>query len=207
MSGYNIQVILFDADGVTQLPGDFNRYAEERYGWTEQQYQDFFHMLFRKDSYKEALRGNIDFIPVLAENLAEFGCDTDANDFMQEWMHRNIIIDIDLWAHIRKLRRNGIRCYLASNQERRRAEYMRNDLGYSHHFDGLYFSCEIGELKPTTAYFRRIIEKIGIPPASMLFFDDYEDSVEKAGSLGIHAKVYESFTNYLTTLREYGLTD
>ena len=84
MSDYNIQAILFDADGVTQFPGDFNQYTEERYGWTEQQYQDFFQGLFTKDSYKEALRGDADFIDVLNENLAEFNCDCDAGNFMHE---------------------------------------------------------------------------------------------------------------------------
>ena len=207
MSARNIQAVLFDADGVTQLTGDFSRYMEEQYGWSEEKYDEFFHVLFRKDGYKEALKGNIDFIPVLADILAEFGGGIDAEDFMHQWLHRNIVIDIDLWEHIGKLRSNGTKCYLASNQERHRAKYMRNDLGYSHHFDGLYFSCEIGELKPTTAYFRTIIEKIGLPPDDMLFFDDYEDSVEKAKSLGIYAKVYENFTNYLTILREYGLTN
>jgi putative hydrolase of the HAD superfamily len=208
VSGRDITVtaMLFDADGVTQLPGDFNQYTEKRYGWTDKEYQEFFHALFTKDDYKEALKGNIDFITVLASNLAEFGCDADAEDFMHEWLHRNIIINKDLWRHIERLHRNGVKCYLASNQEKRRARYMKNDLGYDRHFDGLYFSCEIGALKPTAVYFNRLIEEIGIEPVKMLFFDDYEESVISAGRLGINAEVYRDFTNYLKLVKHYGLT-
>jgi putative hydrolase of the HAD superfamily len=206
VSGHDITVVLFDADGVTQLPGDFNQYTEKWYGWSEKEYQEFFHALFTKDDYKEALKGNIDFITVLARNLAEFDYDADAEDFMHEWLHRNIIINKNLWRHIEKLRRNGVKCYLASNQEKHRARYMKNDLGYDGHFDGLYFSCEIGALKPTAAYFNRLIEEIGIEPAKMLFFDDYEESVISAGRLGIKAEVYRDFTNYLKLIKHYGLT-
>ena len=205
MSGYNIQAILFDADGVTQLPGDFILYTEERYGWTEQQYQDFFHTLFTKDSYKEALRGDADFIDVLADNLDEFDCDCNAGDFMYEWLHRNIVIDEELWRHIGKLRSNGTKCYLASNQEKRRAQYIRNDLGYERHFDRLFFSCELGVLKPLPDYFKKILEAISIPPTEVLFFDDYEDSVVTAESLGIKAEVYKDYSTYLEVIEGYGL--
>ena len=205
MSGYNIQAILFDADGVTQFPGDFNQYTEERYGWTEQQYQDFFQGLFTKDSYKEALRGDADFIDVLNDNLAEFNCNCDAENFMYEWLHRNIVIDEELRRHIGKLRGSGIKCYLTSNQEKRRAHYIRNDLDYERHFDGLFFSCELGVLKPLSDYFKKILEIIRIPPVEILFFDDYEESVTTACSLVINAKVYKDYTTYLKVIEDYGL--
>jgi putative hydrolase of the HAD superfamily len=205
MSSSNIQAVLFDADGVTQLTGDFLRYMEEQYGWSEEKYDEFFHVLFRKDGYKESLKGNVDFITVLAENLAEFECDCNAGDFMYEWLHRNIVIDEEMWRNIGKLRSNGTKCYLASNQEKRRAHYIRNDLGYERHFDGLFFSCELGVLKPLPSYFKKILEAIRIPPVNVLFFDDYEDSVITAESLGIKAEVYKDYSTYLEVIEGYGL--
>jgi putative hydrolase of the HAD superfamily len=204
-SSCDIKAILFDADGVTQLPGNFDQYAAEQYGWSEQQYQDFFRVLFWCESYKGSLTGDNDFVLVLARKLSEFNCSANAEQFMYEWFHRNIIINTDLWQHIERLRRNGLRCYVTSNQEKHRAHYMTSILGYASHFDGLYFSYELGALKPSTAYFDKIVESIQIQPSNLLFFDDFEDHVVSARSFGMNAEVYRSYSDYLETVKNYKL--
>ena len=80
---------IFNEDHIEKVISLVRKDIQEIYG-------EFFHVLFGKDEYKESLKGNVDFIPVLAENLVEFDCDVDAWDFLREWLHRNIIIDTEL---------------------------------------------------------------------------------------------------------------
>lgn len=54
-------------------------------------------------------------------------------------------------------------------------------------FDHLFASCEIGELKPDPGAFRHVLDRLGLEPAEILFFDDARLNIEAARELGLEA--------------------
>ena len=52
------------------------------------------------------------------------------------------------------------------------------------YFDAVYLSCELRELKPSEAIFRKVIADSGIVPAQTLFIDDGRKNVDAAQALG-----------------------
>ena len=90
---------------------------------------------------------------------------------------------------VTRLRESGIRCYLTSNQQRHRASFMSDTLGYWAHFDEEFYSCELGHVKPSRGYFERVLNAIGVRPDRMLFLDDHEVNISGARELGIRASI------------------
>ncbi|MHC4955059.1 MAG: HAD family hydrolase [Planctomycetota bacterium] len=82
------------------------------------------------------------------------------------------------------LRRRGLRCFLASNQQSYRANTMSNRLGYAETFDAEFYSFRIGARKPEAAYFRAILDEVDIEAGRMIFVDDHEPNVDAANELG-----------------------
>lgn len=58
------------------------------------------------------------------------------------------------------------------------------------HFDEIYTSSGIGHRKPAVQSFQVVVEKIGAPAESILFFDDLEENVVGARDAGMAAEVF-----------------
>jgi putative hydrolase of the HAD superfamily len=86
------------------------------------------------------------------------------------------------------LRRAGYGVHLATNQERHRGTYMHDVLGYRDRFDVSAYSWEVGAAKPDPEFFRRVVRRIGVPAAEVLFVDDSEANVEGARAAGLVAE-------------------
>ena len=58
-------------------------------------------------------------------------------------------------------------------------------------FRKCYFSFEMKTLKPSEAFYKAVMEDIGIDPADMLFIDDSQKNVDGAIQAGLPAVYYE----------------
>ena len=119
-----------------------------------------------------------------------------------------IEVDPEIADAVRALRRMGIACHLATNQESHTARYMSEVLGYSDLFDREFCSCQIGVMKPAGAYFRAILKEIRVEPSHVLFLDDNQVNVDSARKVGLHAAVFtlEAGLNELhRILGEFGI--
>lgn len=92
---------------------------------------------------------------------------------------------------IRAVRANGIKCYVASNQQTQRAKFMSAELGYSSAFDGELYSCNLGAAKPSERYFELALKAAGAEARSTLFIDDRPENVAGAQRVGLPAFVYD----------------
>ena len=97
----------------------------------------------------------------------------------------NIEVDEGVVELISALRRSGVTCCLASNQQAHRAHYMSGELGYRSLFDREFYSCRVGHAKPDAAYFEHILADLGLAPEQALFIDDVEPNVVSARQVGI----------------------
>jgi putative hydrolase of the HAD superfamily len=199
-----IQAVLFDADGVIQRrPRGWRDALGERLGFRGNP-GAFLADVF--DAETPALTGQSDFPQALSNLLARWHCRTTLDEALHTWTM--IEADPEITETIRALRRRGVRCYLASNQERYKARYMSKVLGYRRLFDTEFYSCHMGLKKPSGAYFRAVVSAIALPPNQLLFVDDLSVNVEAAREVGLHAVTFPRETGregLNRILGEYGL--
>ena len=203
-----IEAVLFDADGVLQTvsPGAPDRLAQ-LLPPADKDADGFIEELFEAE--RPTLADGSDVIPRFSALLRRRGSNADPGDILS--ILNSIDVHSDVLGVVARLRECGIKCYLASNQQRNRATYMSETLGYRERFDRQFYSCWVGYAKPSRAYFERVLAAIRLPPDRVLFLDDQEDNVAGAGELGIHASVFQLHRRVdnrralVRLLRSYGL--
>jgi putative hydrolase of the HAD superfamily len=191
-----ISTLLFDADGVLIRTELASRYFEEKYGINRK-----ITISFYKGPFLDCLLGKREMSDVLPDYLKQWGWQKTTEDFVQEWFDFENKVDVKLIAYIQKLRQKGIRCYVATNQERQRATYMLERMGFAESFDNLFASAHLGSAKPDAAFFEKLLRKLGIADKqSILFWDDMLVNVEAAQEFGIHAEHYSEFDQFKTMM-------
>lgn len=175
--------VLLDADGVLQdLPGGWYAAMEPFLG---DRAPEFLHRTWADE--KPTLAGDGDYLPMLEATLREYGVATPVAEVYAAVWHR---IDevASSFEVVAALRRAGYGVHLATNQERHRGTYMHDVLGYRDRFDVSAYSWEVGAAKPDPEFFRRVVRRIGVPAAEVLFVDDSEANVEGARAAGLVAE-------------------
>jgi putative hydrolase of the HAD superfamily len=202
----SIDVIFFDADGVIQYaPEDWSdvfarRLAFEHTDHVERFTADVFAAetacLSRMNGFDEALH-----------DVLKAWDRIDQTSFVLETM-LTIRPHLEVHEIIAAVRASGIRCYVASNQQTQRAEFMSNNLGYASMFDGELYSCNLGAAKPSESYFALALKSVGAEASSTLFIDDRPENVFSARRAGLHSFVYDGRSGVSTLksqLRDFGV--
>jgi putative hydrolase of the HAD superfamily len=178
-----LKAILLDADDVIQRrPAGWPAVLQQIVG-PEGDPDGFLGDVFSEED--PALYGDRDFIEALSDVRRRWNCPVPLAHLLHVWT----MIDVDphAIAVIRDLRRNGIQCHLASNQEVHKARFMSEVLGYRQLFDREFYSCHLGVAKPARAFFETVVDAVGEEPDRILFVDDRPDNVEAARHVGIRA--------------------
>jgi putative hydrolase of the HAD superfamily len=127
------------------------------------------------------------FINELSQTLKSWNLAEKLEDVVAAML--NIRTYEDNMSVVQSLRRKGVGCYLASNQEAGRARHMSERLNYKALFDREIYSCFLGIAKPNVRFFDKALRVIGSDAASTLFLDDKLENVEAAKQAGLHAVV------------------
>jgi putative hydrolase of the HAD superfamily len=156
---------------------------------------------------KAAIRGERDAVEVVAEVLDRFGVDADP-----ELVYETVWLDIEPVPAsldlVRGLREAGFGVHLGTNQTRRRATYMREQLGYDDRFDVSCYSAELGVAKPDPGYFEKAARLVGAAPEQFVFVDDIEPNVDGArsvGMAGVHWHLADGHDLLLDMLADHGV--
>lgn len=191
-----IGTILFDADGVVQrAPAGWLDRLVSRIGLTDIEPREVLDAIFAAE--RPALTGAGDFRAAIAELLTEWDRSDRLDAVLRAWL--KIEVDDAVLAIVAQLRSDGIRCCLATNQHAVRAEYMRSL--YDGHFDDQFYSCDVGALKPDSAYFSAVLERLDVPAQQVVFIDDTAANVATARQMGMDARLYTGPDALLTTMR------
>lgn len=84
-------------------------------------------------------------------------------------------------------------------------EELRSQFEFDRHFDGVYVSCHLGVRKPDPAFFRLMLDDIGVPAGRCLFVDDRRVNCEAAVAVGMHAHRFDGAGRLRERLRREGL--
>lgn len=179
--GTPIRAVLFDADGVLQLPGE---------GWMDRMTvlagPDFVRAAFATEP--GSLTGTRDHGEQLEPLLAE--TDATVEQVLEIW--HDIVPDPDAFALVDRVRASGLVTGLATNQQNRRGTFMRTQTDTDRHFDRHYYSFEVGHAKPTREYFDAIVADLGLEPHEVAFVDDHPANVVGAREAGLRAALHRS---------------
>lgn len=174
-----VRAVLFDCDGVICPPMRFAKLLKEKYGITRETTAEFFTRYFNP-----ALKGEADVLDLLPPFLTKWGWRHTPEDFLSQWLASERATREELIAIIQELKERGYVVGLATNQERRRANYMRTEMKFGELFDHCFISSEIGAMKPESQFFEKVTDSLKIDPSAILFIDDqkhYLDAAELSG--------------------------
>jgi putative hydrolase of the HAD superfamily len=138
--------------------------------------------------------GRRDLREALADILPKAGYQGSADDFMRYWFQKDSNVKADVVGIVQDIRARGeAQMYLATGQEHHRARYLWNELGFSRHFDDMFYSADIGRPKNDVRFFECINRRLGIEGGQQpLFFDDQPEIVAMAKSAGWDATTFTS---------------
>jgi HAD superfamily hydrolase (TIGR01509 family) len=176
--------VLFDADGVLQrAPADLQTRLTQMLGGVLSDREACMADYFAAEA--PCLTGAANFAEALAPVIAKWKATCEAAALLAAWS--TIEVDNSVLAVVAGLRRAGLYCALASNQEHHRALHMSETLAYRDVFDREFYSCHLGHMKPSPEYFHEIVRLAELDPARTLFIDDRIDNVEAARKAGLQA--------------------
>jgi putative hydrolase of the HAD superfamily len=193
-----VEAVVFDADGVVTFKLRFARLLAQEHAITPKFTRPFF-----RRAFEACVVGQADLMDVLPPYLAEWGWPTTVDEFITLWLETDDAVDERVVGVVGALRAAGHVCCLATTQERHRAAYMRDTMGFGGLFDHLFFSCEIGCSKPSARFYAAIEERLGLKGESILFFDDDARNVEAARARGWRAEVYVFFQEFVRDLNAH----
>lgn len=175
-----IRHVLFDADGVLQfIPGGLQAGLEPLMGSRA--------LSFAEEPWHSEtafLVGAADYPSRLADALSRVGSAASADEAYRAMWERIEPVE-EVIGLVHSLRSAGYGVHLATNQERRRAHFMRTALAYDLLFDTSHYSCDLGVAKPNPAFFEAVATRIGADPKELFFIDDNPANVDSASCSGL----------------------
>jgi len=183
-------VVLFDADGVLTLPEEvFSVVYARSHGLDPEPFEQFF-----RNDWKPIVTGKQDLKEAIKANPELWQWDGSTEDLLKYWFETEDVQNQELVEVIQKLKEAGVHCYLATEQERYRGEYMKNVM-FKDLFDGYFVTAELGVSKTVPQFFELILDKLrqefpDLQPHEVIFFDDSQSKVDTACSAGIDGRLY-----------------
>src|SRR6185437_357940 len=138
-----IKAVIFDADGVLIQFSRFSDQLSEKYHIPSRKIQQFF-----DGPFKDCIFGKQDLKVAAQSFLKDWNWPGTIEDFLNAWFTSTKLSDEPLMDYIQELRRQGIKCFVGTNNEKYRLNYLLTELGFAKSFDKVYGSGQIGFKKP-----------------------------------------------------------
>lgn len=140
--------------------------------------------------------GKADLKEVIVSYLSEWWWKWSTDEYLEAWFDFENKPDYELIEKIQELRKKWVQCYVATNQEKYRLNYLRKDMNFENLFDGLFCSAEMGMKKPDLQYYQSIIDTLWVLPSDIMYYDDAEENIEAAKNLGIQSILYRTIHDF-----------
>lgn len=197
----NYEAILFDADGMTLVSRRFSEQIEQDYGIPWARMKPFF-----DGPFVQCKLGRADLKEELSKVMLDWGWKGSVEELMAYWFAIGSTPSPEIVALAKELRSGGVKCFLATNQEKYRAEYLWNVAGLKDVFDGLLASSDFGHMKDEVAYFAEALVRletcVGAPLGAsllkerILFVDHEEKNLAAAKEFGFAAYEYHDIQSF-----------
>ncbi len=180
-----MKVILFDLDGVLALPEEnFSVLYARSHGYDLQPFTTFFETV-----WEDFVTGKRDLKEHIAAHPDFWKWQHSPEALLDFWFKAENIRNEALLEVIRKIRSKGMRCYIATEQEKYRTAYIR-DVMFKNEFDGIFSTAEIGYKKNAPEFYQAVIAHLDVQPEDIIFFDDSQSKIDVALKAGLDARLY-----------------
>ncbi|CAN5683533.1 hypothetical protein BH11PAT2_BH11PAT2_03800 [soil metagenome] len=183
-----IKAVLFDLDGIVIVGR--KRFFSERLAQEQNIPMEAVLEFFQND-LKPCSFGQADLKEKLAPYLVKWNWQGSVDDLLDYWFSSESTRDEEVLAIVKQLRDRGVKCYIATRQEKYRLQYLLDVVGLKDDFDGIFCTCNIGFDKSDPAFFKHALAELGLEPKEVLYFDDLQKNVDTASGLGISAHFYD----------------
>ena len=196
----NIKAILFDVDGVLIRPPHFYNKELELKGYKGA--EESLNTYYSESNHLPSIEGRVDSKESITPYLRNFGWEHSADEyFEQQFGFERKYLDRDVMLIVDKLRTQGVKCYLATDQEKHRAQYLLESMNFKTIFNAHFISCLIGSRKCHNSFWEYVIRElkaahVSIEPDEIMFFDDIQGNIDTALKFGIKAKLFESVSQF-----------
>jgi len=191
------KAILFDADGVLIITDMFSKMYTRDFNVPNEKMLPFF-----KSKFQSCITGKSDLKKEIKPYLKDWKWDKSVDEFLEYWFKAEHNIDDRVVKVITELKKAGIKCYAATNQEKYRTKYLKEEIGFDKIFDKVYSSAEIGFKKPQLEYFDYILNDLKLPKNQVEFWDDEPINVEGANQYGLKGHIYNDFAEFNKTIKK-----
>lgn len=193
------KVFLFDLDGVVIKTRFFTeKYERDFWVWKEI-ISDFL-----KENLVNTQIWKADLKILLQEKLWDFKWEKSVEEFLKYWFEYDNVIDENLLQEIDILRNKWHLCFLCTNQEKYRFEYLINTLHISNYFDEIFSSHIIWYSKSDSLYFSKVLwelkKKYNVNISEIVFFDDKENFIQSATNSWIEWIIYKNIDDFFSYL-------
>ena len=182
----NYKHIFFDADGVViKNKYLFTQHLEQDYGIKMDKMLPFFTGVFRQCSV-----GKSDLKEELAKVIADWGWPGTVDELLAYWFSKGTQIDQEVVEYVKILREQGARCFMTTDQEKYRGQYLGRELGSGKIFERVFYSAEVGCSKKEQRFWEYVFGEVNDAPESSLFIDDDKANVDSVAAFGLDTYLY-----------------
>ena len=187
-----VKCTLFDVDGVLTLSEEiFSVYYAKSQGLDIKPFEYFF-----KNQWHSIVTGKKDLIKSIESKPELWRWNGSTEDLLKYWFKAEDKQNKELLKTISIIKEKGTPCYVATDQEKYRTNYIKNVM-FKDLFNGYFSSCEIGFTKNDLRFYEFIINELKIKdpnllPEEIMFFDVSQYKVDTARKVGINARLYKS---------------
>lgn len=184
--------LIFDLDGVIIVYAkNFAETYSEQFGISSEEIYKFF-----RDDYYDCAVGKSNLSDKIEKYIQPWGWTGSVEDLIQYWFSCQSKVDVRLLESIQKARCFGHQCYIASDADAMRLEFVKKLIDLDIIFNGCFFSCEMGVVKTEIEFFNQVIKALRCQPEQVSFWDDNAANVNLARSIGITAELYTGYEQF-----------
>ncbi|MDB5478243.1 MAG: family hydrolase [Alphaproteobacteria bacterium] len=191
-----MKYIFFDVDGVL-INGFSARSDHYRRRWDENLERDLgivpqdMQNAFFERGFKDVILGKRDLLKALDDVLPEMHYRGMAQTLVDYWLKHDSEINTETMEIVKKLKaRPGMRLFLATHQEKYRANHLWHELGFKEYFEEIYYSGRMGMSKTEHRFFDLIENELCLTERDCLLIDDDPKVIEAATKAGWHTILF-----------------
>jgi len=190
-----IKCVIFNADGMVIDADRFSVQYAKDFGVSPEKMLPFFEGIFH-----DCLTNKVDIKEVLPEYFADWGWQGTIDELLQYWFKAEHKLNQEIVGIIKTLQDQGIKCYLATNNEKYRTQYLKKDMGLDKLFDDIFSSADLGYEKVDQQFMEKMYTAInkGIEKREVMFWDNENkhENLATAKKFGFSVQHYQNMADF-----------
>jgi epoxide hydrolase-like predicted phosphatase len=196
----NIRAVFWDIGGVIVRTHDWSG----RFRWEKQiglQPHELERIVFRGEMGKRAAIGQATADDVWTWILNHLGLPESYRLSLQRDFFSGDQVDLELVTFIRSLRSTYMTGVISNAWPEARL-WLENEWRIADAFDQIVISAEVGVTKPDPRIFHLALDGLDVTPMESVFIDDFNENVNAAHELGMHAILFRNPEQIIAELQQ-----